>query len=70
MVQSKKSGRHSPCSFMMAFILAAVAMPSVTLSQAQVAALGPSNGTKAAEVRIVSTEFKYAPAEVVVPSGR
>jgi plastocyanin len=70
MMESKKSGCHSPFSFMMAFSLAAVAMPSVTMAQAQVAALQPSNETKPAEVRIVSTEFKYAPAKVVVPAGR
>jgi plastocyanin len=70
MVESKKSGRHSPFIFMMAFSLAAVAMPSVTMAQAQVAALDPSNETKPAEVRIVSTEFRFSPATVLVAAGR
>jgi uncharacterized cupredoxin-like copper-binding protein len=70
MVESKKSGRHSPFIFMMAFSLAAVAMPSVTMAQAQVAALDPSNETKPAEVRIVSTEFRFSPAAVSVDAGR
>jgi len=70
MVQSKKSGRDSPFSFMMAFSLAAVAMPSVTMAQAQVSALDPSNETKPAEVRIVSTEFRFSPATVLVAAGR
>jgi plastocyanin len=65
----KKSGCHSPFIFITAFSLV-VAIPSVTRAQAQVSALEPSNETKPAEVRIVSTEFRYAPAEVVVPSGR
>jgi uncharacterized cupredoxin-like copper-binding protein len=70
MVEPKKSGRCSLFSFMMAFSLAAVAMPSVTRAQAQVAALGPSNETKPAEVRIVSTEFRFSPATVLVAAGR
>jgi uncharacterized cupredoxin-like copper-binding protein len=70
MVESKKSGRRSPYYLMMAFSLAAVAMPSVTRAQAQVAALESSNETTPAEVRIVSTEFKYAPAKVRVTAGR
>jgi uncharacterized cupredoxin-like copper-binding protein len=70
MVESKKSGRHLQFSFMMAFSLAAVAMPSVTTTQAQVAALQPSNETKPAEVRIVSTEFRFSPATVLVAAGR
>jgi plastocyanin len=70
MVESKKSGRHSPLSFVMAFSLAAVAMPSATRAQAQVAALEPSNETKPAEVRIVSTEFRFSPATVLVAAGR
>jgi plastocyanin len=70
MVESKKSGRHSPFIFMMAFSLAAVAMPSVTRAQAQVATIEPSNETKPAEVRIVSTEFRFSPATVRVAAGR
>lgn len=53
----------------MAFSLAVVAMPSVARAQAQAAALEPSHETKPAEVRIVSTEFKYAPATVLVAGG-
>jgi hypothetical protein len=56
--------------FMMAFSLAAVAMPSVTRAQAQAAALEPSNETKPGEVRIVSTEFRFSPATVLVAAGR
>jgi plastocyanin len=70
MVESKKSGRHSPFSFMMAFSLAAVAMPSVTRAQAQVATIEPSNESKLAEVRIVSTEFRFSPATVLFAAGR
>ena len=54
----------------MAFSLAVVAMPSVTRAQAQVAALEPLNETKPAEARIVSTEFKFSPATVMVAAGR
>src|SRR3984893_16990331 len=67
---SKKSGRPSPFSFMVALSLATVAMPSVTGAQGQVAALEPSNETKPAEVRIVSTEFRFSPATVLVATGR
>ena len=70
MMESKKSGYHLPFSFMRAFSLAAVAMPSVAMAQAQVAALEPSDGTKPAEVRIVSTEFRFSPATVLVVAGR
>jgi hypothetical protein len=61
LAELKKSGRPSLFSFMMAFSLAAGAMASATRAQAQVAALEPSNATKPAEVRIVSTEFRFSP---------
>jgi len=80
MVESKKSGRPSPFSFMVALSLATVAMPSITMAQAQVAVLEPLNetqpaevrivSTELAEVRIVSTEFRYAPAQLRVAAGR
>src|ERR1700730_17923342 len=71
MAEPKKSRRHSPPSFMMACSLAAIAMSSVTRAQVQaISALGPSSATKPAEVRIVSAEFKYAPAKVRVAAGR
>ncbi|MGA7383470.1 MAG: cupredoxin domain-containing protein [Methylocella sp.] len=71
MVESKKSGRHLPFSFMMAFSLAAVAIPSTTRAQApEIAALEPSSAMNPAEVRIVATEFNYAPAKVRVAAGR
>jgi uncharacterized cupredoxin-like copper-binding protein len=70
MLESKKSGRRSLFSFMMAFSLASVAMPSATRARAQVAALESSNETKPAEVRIVSTEFRFSPATVMVVAGR
>jgi plastocyanin len=69
-VESKKSERCSLFSYIMAFSLAVVAMPSVIRAQAQVAALDPSNETKPAEVRIVSTEFRFSPATVLVSAGR
>jgi uncharacterized cupredoxin-like copper-binding protein len=65
----EKSGCHSSCIFIMAFSLS-VAMPSVTMAQAQVSALEPSNETKPTEVRIVSTEFRFSPATVLVAAGR
>ncbi len=51
-------------------IIAAIAISSAALAQAQeVATPEPSITTKPAEVRIVSTEFKYAPANVRVTAG-
>jgi plastocyanin len=44
-------------------------MPSVTRAQAQVAALEPVNA-KPAEVRIVSTEFRFSPTTVLIPAGQ
>lgn len=51
-------------------IIAAIAISLAARAQAQVAAREPSNETKPAEVRIVSTEFEYAPAKVQVRAGR
>jgi uncharacterized cupredoxin-like copper-binding protein len=46
-------------------------MVSATWAQTEeIAAPGPLNETKPAEVRIVSTEFGYAPAKVMVIAGR
>ena len=68
LVESEKSRRHSPFIFITAISLM-VAMPSVTGAQAQeISARGPLNET--AEVRIVSTEFRFAPAKVWVTAGR
>jgi plastocyanin len=51
--------------------MAAIAMLSAAGAQAEeIAAPGPLNETKPAEVRIVSTEFGYAPAKVIVIAGR
>src|SRR5690349_3057673 len=51
--------------------MAATAMLSAAGAQTEeIAAPGPLNETKAAEVRIVSTEFGYAPAKVMVIGGR
>ncbi|MGB6176657.1 MAG: cupredoxin domain-containing protein, partial [Methylocella sp.] len=69
MVESKKSGRPSPFIFMVALGLAAVAMPSLTRAQAQKISAS-LNETKPAEVRIVSTEFRFSPATVRVAAGR
>ena len=68
MVESKKSGRRSPFILMVAFSLV-VAMPSVTRAQAE-EILASLNDTKPAEVTIVSTEFRFSPATVVVAVGR
>jgi uncharacterized cupredoxin-like copper-binding protein len=63
--------RRSPFNFVMAFALPTIAMLSVARAQAQeTSALGSLNETKLAEVRIVSTEFKYAPAKVRIAAGR
>ncbi len=71
MTEPKKSGRHSPFRFMMAFSLAAIAISSVTGAHAQaILALEPSSTAKPAEVRIVSTEFRFSPATVLVDAGR
>jgi plastocyanin len=51
--------------------VAAIAMLSAAGAQAEeIAVPGPLNETKTAEVRIVSTEFGYAPAKVMVIAGR
>ena len=63
--------RRSYFNFVMALALPAIA----TLSTARVVAqenlaLTSLNDTKPAEVRIVSTEFAFAPAKVMVIAGR
>jgi uncharacterized cupredoxin-like copper-binding protein len=50
-------------------IIAAIATSFAARAQAQEIS-GSLNDTKPAEVRIVSTEFKYAPAKVRVAAGR
>ena len=51
--------------------MAAITMLSAARTEAEeIAVPGPSNETKTAEVRIVSTEFGYAPAKVMVIAGR
>jgi uncharacterized cupredoxin-like copper-binding protein len=71
MAEPKKSGRPSRFGFMMAFSMAAIAISSVTAAQAQeTAAREPSSAAKPAEVRIVSTEFRFSPATVRVAAGR
>ena len=51
--------------------MAAIAMLLAAGAQAEeIAAPVPLNETKPAEVRIVSTEFGYAPAKVMVIAGR
>ncbi len=69
MAEPKKSGRRSQLNFFLAFSLAAVAMPAVTRAQAREISAS-LNDTKPAEVRIVATEFRYAPATVRVAAGR
>jgi hypothetical protein len=54
----------------MAFALPAIATLSAARGLAQEnPALASLNETKSAEVRIVSTEFKYAPAKIRVAAG-
>jgi hypothetical protein len=51
--------------------MATIPMVSAAWAQAEeITAPGPLNETKPAEVRIVSTEFGYAPAKVMVIAGR
>ena len=51
--------------------MVAITMLSAARTQAEeIAVPGPLNETKPAEVRIVSTEFGYAPANVMVIAGR
>ncbi len=69
MAELKKSGRHSPFSFMVALSLATVAMSSVTRAQVQEVAAS-LNETKPAEVRIVAMEFRFSPAKVRVAARR
>jgi plastocyanin len=70
-VESKVSGRRSSFDFVLVFALPAIATLSSARGLAQEnPALGSLNETKPAEVRIVSTEFKYAPARVRVAAGR
>jgi uncharacterized cupredoxin-like copper-binding protein len=51
------------------FIFAAIAISLAARAQAQ-EILAPLTDGKLAEVRIVSTEFKYAPAQLRVTAGR
>ena len=51
--------------------MAAIAMLSAAGAQAEeIAVPGPLNETKPAEVRIVSTEFRFSPATVLFAAGR
>ncbi|MGB8900715.1 MAG: hypothetical protein WCC90_16410, partial [Methylocella sp.] len=50
-------------------IIVAIAMSSVTRAQAQEISAS-LNDTKPAEVRIVSMEFRFSPATVLVVAGR
>ncbi len=64
MVERNESLRVAPFK-----IVIAIAISLAAPAQAQ-EILARLNDAKPVEVRIVSTEFQYAPAEVVVPSGR
>jgi hypothetical protein len=51
-------------------IIAVITISLTALAQAQeISAMHPPSATKPAEVRIVATEFKYAPAKVRSPPG-
>jgi uncharacterized cupredoxin-like copper-binding protein len=65
MVNRNESLRLAPLDI----VIAAIAMLLAAPAQAK-EILASLNDTKPAEVRIVSTEFKYAPAKVIVPAGR
>jgi plastocyanin len=66
-VDRNESVSHASCNI----IIAAIATSSAAPAQAQeVSALGLLSEMKPAEVRIVSTEFKYAPAQLRVTAGR
>jgi plastocyanin len=65
MVERNVSLRLAPFKF----IFAATAISLAARAQAQ-EILASLNDAKPAEVRIVSTEFKYAPARVRVTAGR
>jgi plastocyanin len=60
---------ESTFKIIIVIIIVAIAISFVALAQAQEVSAS-LNETEPAKVRIVSTEFKYAPAEVVVSSGR
>ncbi len=71
MVDRNEFLRLSSFNSIMAFSLAAVAMMSVAGARAQeVATLDPLKEMKFTEVRIVSTEFRFSPATVLVAAGR
>jgi uncharacterized cupredoxin-like copper-binding protein len=65
MLNRNESQRFSPFNI----IIPAMAMLLATPAQAE-EILASLNDTKPGEVRIVSTEFKFAPAKVVVLAGR
>jgi plastocyanin len=70
LTQEKEPGHPSPFTFLIPFVLAAFGMLSVVRAQAQeITAPVASNEAKPLEVIIVSTEFKYVPAMVQVPSS-
>jgi len=71
MVDRDEPSRHSPFNIIIAICIPAIALSSVTGAQAQEVATGePSSAAKPAEVRIVSTEFRFSPATVLVDAGR
>jgi uncharacterized cupredoxin-like copper-binding protein len=65
MVERNEPLRRAPFNI----IIVAIAISFATLAQAQEISAS-LNDTKPAEVRIVSTAFKYAPAKVRVAAGR
>jgi len=65
MIEGNESLRRVPFNI----IIAAIAISLAALAQAE-EKLASLNDTKPGEVRIVSTEFKYAPATVLVAAGR
>jgi plastocyanin len=70
-VDRKESGRRSSFDFVLAFALPAIATLSAARGLAQEnPALGSLNDTKPAEVRIVSTEFRFSPATILVAARR
>ncbi|HMF07401.1 MAG TPA: cupredoxin domain-containing protein [Methylocella sp.] len=65
MLERCRAPRHRP------FHIAAATLALVTAAQSRADIASPPSGApKPAEIRIVATEFKYAPSEIKVTAGR
>lgn len=71
MLDRNEPSRRSPFNTIIAICIPAVGISLAARAQAQaISVLEPSSAAKPAEVRIVATEFKFAPATVLVDAGR